>query len=125
MSLVFLGNFLGQNYIEKTNGFWCLVYLFLPLEVTNAQQKYVAILNEELYIYVAIFTGAYVWLVALCRGSRPMLQLYSLMFGVGALFAPLLAKPFLSKDRLLFALASIKSEHTIPLVRFCLITYRS
>ncbi|XP_022650198.1 major facilitator superfamily domain-containing protein 4A-like [Varroa destructor] len=47
--------------------------------------------------------GAYVWLVALCRGSRPMLQLYSLMFGVGALFAPLLAKPFLSKDRDLMA----------------------
>ena len=46
-----------------------------------------------------IFTGVYVWLVGLWKGARPVLLLYSLMFGVGALFSPLIAKPFLSRER--------------------------
>lgn len=63
--------------------------------------------------YGLMEVGTYVWLVGLWNGSRPILQLYSLMFGVGALFAPLIAKPFLSGDRILGNASQILLNDTV------------
>lgn len=43
--------------------------------------------------------GVYVWLVGIWRDHvSPAIQLLHLMYGIGALFAPLIAEPFLSSE---------------------------
>ncbi|XP_028968620.1 sodium-dependent glucose transporter 1-like [Galendromus occidentalis] len=61
---------------------------------------------------VILENGVYVWLVGLWKGARPLLLLYSLMFGIGALFSPLIAKPFLSPERRLMTNATGSHDYT-------------
>lgn len=58
--------------------------------------KIIAIASTVVYTMI---TGVYVWLVGIWRDHvSPAIQLLHLMYGIGALVAPLIAEPFLSSE---------------------------